>query len=271
MRSESYVVNLHILEQCNYRCKYCFAHYEDKKILSINDWVEIVDNISDNISVKRFNIAGGEPLMYPKINELIEYIKSKSIEVSIITNGILLSESFIERHSNNLHTIGISMDSLYENTLYKLGCKTSKNEMLTLDKLRKISNKINHCNIKLKINTVITKENYKENLSEKLKEMNIDRWKILKMKPFKNESFCNFDLDITDEEFNHFIKINNDMNNIVIEKSMKNSYIIIDSSGYLLDSSKDNYKRICSGKSKDFSAEFKKFNLDKELYNSRYK
>lgn len=31
MGSESYVVNLHILEQCNYRCKYCFAHYEDKK------------------------------------------------------------------------------------------------------------------------------------------------------------------------------------------------------------------------------------------------
>ena len=271
IKNEAYVVNLHILEQCNYKCKYCFAHYEDKKILPIEDWIEIIDNISNSIPVKRFNIAGGEPLLYPKINELIEYIKSKNIHVSIITNGILLNESFIERHSNNLDTIGISMDSLNESTLYKLGCNTYKNDILTFDKLKKLSNIINTNGIKLKINTVVTKENYKENLSEKLSEININRWKVLKMKPFKNESFCNFSLDISDEEFIHFIKINSDINNMVVEKSMLNSYIIIDSSGYLLDSSQENYSRISYAKSKDFKDDFKKFKLDIELYNDRYK
>lgn len=271
MERESYVVNLHILEQCNYKCKYCFAHYESKNILSINDWIEIIDNICNSISVKRFNIAGGEPLLYPRIDELIEYIKSKNIEVSIITNGILLSEYFIEKHSKNLDTIGISVDSLLEDTLLKLDCKTSRGELLTVDKLENLCHVIKQYGIKLKINTVVTKENYKEILFEKLNKMNVDRWKILKMKPFKNESFCNLYLNVTDEEFDYFLKRNSQMNNIVVEKSMINSYIVIDSSGYLLDNSGDNYKRISDAKSESFKEDFKKFNLDKDLYMARYK
>ena len=61
------------------------------------------------------------------------------------------------------------------------------------------------------------------------------------------------------------------MNNIVVEKSMINSYIVIDSSGYLLDNSGDNYKRISDAKSESFKEDFKKFNLDKDLYMARYK
>ena len=112
MNNTRYVVNLHILEQCNYKCKYCFAHYESNKILSLDQWKLIVDNVSESISVKRFNIAGGEPLLYPKLNELISYINSKGIPVSIITNGILLSESFIEINSTSQARIPLPQRAL---------------------------------------------------------------------------------------------------------------------------------------------------------------
>lgn len=271
MNIEDYVVNLHILEHCNYKCRYCFSHFNTKSILSIKEWKEIVDNISSSISVRRFNIAGGEPLLYPQIDELIEYIKSKGIDVSIITNGILLNEYFIERHAENLETIGISMDSLLGDTLKKLNCKTVKDEMLDREKLFNIAQKIKDSNIKLKVNTVVTKENYKEILSNDLAKLNVDRWKILKMKPFKNDNFSNYDLDITDEEFKYFLENNNRINNIVVEESMVNSYIVIDSEGYLLDNSGDNYERVAYAKSKDFRKEFDNFNLDKSLYINRYR
>lgn len=272
MNKESYVVNLHILEQCNYKCKYCFSHFNSKSLLSIEEWKEIVDNIALNIPVKRFNIAGGEPLLYPRIDELIEYIKSKDIDVSIITNGILLNEYFIEKHSKNLETIGLSMDSLSEDILMNLNCKTVKNEMLTKEKLFDIAKKIKDFNIKLKINTVVTKENYKEVLYNDLAGLNVDRWKILKMKPFKSNNFSNYDLDITEEEFKYFLENNNKLDNIVVEESMVNSYIVIDSEGYLLDNScNENYKRVAYAKSENFREEFFNFNLDKELYNNRYK
>ena len=271
MNKESYVVNLHILEQCNYKCKYCFSHFNTKSILPIEEWKEIVDNIASNIPVKRFNIAGGEPLLYPRIDELIEYIKSKGIDVSIITNGILLNEYFIEKHSKNLETIGLSMDSMCENTLINLNCKTIKNEIFTKEKLFSIAKKIKDFGIKLKINTVVSKENYKEVLYSDLDKLNVDRWKILKMKPFKNDKFNNYDLDITEKEFNYFLENNNKLDNIVVEESMVNSYIVIDSEGYLLDNSNENYKRVAYAKSENFREEFFNFNLDKELYNNRYK
>lgn len=270
MNEKGYVINLHILENCNYKCKYCFSHFNTKKILSLEDWKEIVDNISSNIKVKRFNIAGGEPLLYPRVDELIEYIKSKDIDVSIITNGILLNQSFIEKHSSNLETIGISIDSLSKETLCNLNCMTAKGDMIDKEKLYDIAKIIKSYNIKLKLNTVVTKENYKEILVEEFNKLDIDRWKILKMKPFRNDVFDNYSLDITDEEFDLFVKNNSDFKNIIIEKSMVNSYIVIDSAGYLLDNSKDDYKRVAYAKDPNFKEEFLKFNLNEELYNSRY-
>ena len=100
MKKEEYVINLHILEACNFKCKYCFAHFDYMKMLPVNVWKHIVDNVANSMYVRRFNIAGGEPMLYPHLDELIQYIKEKGFEVSIITIGFLLSEEFIERNKD---------------------------------------------------------------------------------------------------------------------------------------------------------------------------
>ena len=38
-------VNLHIIEACNMHCEFCFAKFQCKKALSLEDWKHIVDNI----------------------------------------------------------------------------------------------------------------------------------------------------------------------------------------------------------------------------------
>lgn len=38
-------VNLHIIEACNMHCEFCFAKFQCKKVLSLEDWKHIVDNI----------------------------------------------------------------------------------------------------------------------------------------------------------------------------------------------------------------------------------
>lgn len=57
LNEKSFVVNLHVLENCNFHCKYCFSKFESKKILSLSDWKNIIDNICETIKVERFNIA----------------------------------------------------------------------------------------------------------------------------------------------------------------------------------------------------------------------
>lgn len=62
---KKYKINLHILEACNFKCRQCFSKFGTKKLLSVKDWEKIVDNCIAGADVAEFNIAGGEPMLYP--------------------------------------------------------------------------------------------------------------------------------------------------------------------------------------------------------------
>lgn len=94
-----HVINFHILEQCNYGCKYCFAKFGDT-FLNLKDTIKVIDSIleyfqKNNFHNGRINFAGGEPLLYPYLDTLIDYIAEKGYQSSIITNGALLTKEKI--------------------------------------------------------------------------------------------------------------------------------------------------------------------------------
>ena len=57
------VINLHLLNACDFRCAHCFAHFSDGKTMPCSEWKAVVDNIMDGVTVERFNLAGGEALL----------------------------------------------------------------------------------------------------------------------------------------------------------------------------------------------------------------
>jgi radical S-adenosyl methionine domain-containing protein 2 len=87
-----YVINLHLHEGCNFQCKPCFAKFETHCTLSADKWRRAIDNILTTKPVRRFNLAGDEPLLYPDLDYIIDYIHNHNIDVSVITNGFLLTE-----------------------------------------------------------------------------------------------------------------------------------------------------------------------------------
>ncbi len=137
------VINLHFTNCCNYGCIYCFAKSNiNEKELSFDECKSVVNRIKDyfeenNIDDGRINLVGGEPLISPFINELIDYCFNKKIKVSIVTNGSLLTKEFIERNKNKLYMIGISIDSLNEETNEKIG-RCCKNKNLNIVQLIEI-------------------------------------------------------------------------------------------------------------------------------------
>ena len=94
--NEFYVINYHITNSCNYHCTYCFGKVNGQKDPTLDDAKKIVDNIAlhfaqSNIADGRINFAGGEPTLYEHLDELIDYTSSLGIQVSIVTNGSLLT------------------------------------------------------------------------------------------------------------------------------------------------------------------------------------
>lgn len=95
-----------LTHDCNLRCNFCFekndGYSADEKI-SLENLKRIVDFCAEG-KIKYLILSGGEPLMYPHLLEILEYVKSKCIEIvpTLATNGVLLSDfSYCEKLVNN--------------------------------------------------------------------------------------------------------------------------------------------------------------------------
>lgn len=82
---------------CNLSCSFCPFHSPDApfkpKVLENMNWslyTKLIDEIEGKVNSIKLNFRG-EPLLYPKIIEAIEYAKSKFLIVQINTNGVLLT------------------------------------------------------------------------------------------------------------------------------------------------------------------------------------
>ena len=177
--------NWHLTNSCNYHCTYCFGKFPETNMLSIEQAHIVVDNIAryfirNKITDGAINLAGGEPLLYPHLDELIDYINEYGIKVSIITNGSLLTEARIAAWKGKVDCIGLSIDSALPETNLKIG-RCCLNKAMRMKHAVQITQAIHRNKITLKINIVVSKFNVNEDMTGLLKSLKPDRVKFLQM------------------------------------------------------------------------------------------
>jgi len=110
-------LRISVTDRCNFRCVYCRSadpeNYRDHdKILS---WPELyrVAGIFKSLGIRKMRVTGGEPLVRPGVEEFISHLRDLGVEdISMTTNGHLLSERCARLVSAGLQRINISLDSL---------------------------------------------------------------------------------------------------------------------------------------------------------------
>jgi len=117
LRTINYL-RISITDRCNLRCVYCMPPdgvipIEHKEILSYEEIVRVV-RIAAGIGLKKVRITGGEPLVRKDVTYLIAAIRNiEGIkDLSLTTNGILLSKCADKLVEAGLQRINISLDSL---------------------------------------------------------------------------------------------------------------------------------------------------------------
>ena len=222
-------INIHFTDKCNYACKYCFVKKQGQELS-----LDLIKTIIDKISPEdyRINLAGGEPLCSSKIQEIIDYANQKGFEVSIITNGSLLTKEFIQANRDKLCMIGISVDSLKEEANLKIG-RSSFGKVLSQNILIDLCREIKANDIKLKINICVSAYNVNEDFSEFIELVNPDRIKFLQVMTNHNKALSSF--SVSSKEWESFVNKYKDVPNAVFEDNdyMKDSYLIVDSCGNL--------------------------------------
>lgn len=86
-------------EVCNHKCKGCHSiilHNKKFPFLDLKLYKRLVDEWAE-LGVQGINFGGGgEPLMHPNIQEMIEYAGKKGIAIGMLTNGTLLKNGVID-------------------------------------------------------------------------------------------------------------------------------------------------------------------------------
>ena len=289
MPKQNLKVNLHVCEHCNYHCMHCFAKFGCTKMLNVETWSKIVENVMKSGRVAEINIAGGEPLLHPQMMEIVDVVRSYGVPVSLVTNGSLMTNDWIQQNGHKFKTIGFSIDALTPELQRTVGRCTASGGVISPEEFGEKIVLLREVNpeIRIKVNTVISKVNLLDNLAEYVKSWQIDRWKLLKMQIFDDGVHCNAGIAVSDQEYDRYaenvlasfgmafdseqVLYQAGKMEIVAERFLKGGYLMIGANGFLLDDTKnESYTRVCDCRSESFAEGLKKLTFYEELYTSRY-
>ena len=201
-------IYVEITNGCNLNCDFCIKNDRKNKFINIDEFKILLNNIKDYTDYLYFHVLG-EPLLHPKINELID-IASNDFKINITTNGYLINSI----KTKNIRQLNISLHSFDD-----------KYKVYLNNYLDDIFNKIDELN-----NTYVSLRLWVKNkYNNKIIDYINDRYNI------------NIDYDVENYKINDKLFINNfhefiwpDLNNDYYNEE-GTCYALIDHIGILVD------------------------------------
>ena len=113
-------LRISVTDRCNFRCVYCmpkevfdddYAFLPRKQLLSFEEIVRVARIFVDQ-GVEKIRITGGEPLLRRHIENLIEQLARLPVEITLTTNGSLLTRKAQSLKDAGLHRVTVSLDGI---------------------------------------------------------------------------------------------------------------------------------------------------------------
>ncbi len=248
-------VNFHLVKHCPMACNFCYARFEDvirdTKVsalgLPTSQGRKVVTELA-SLGFEKINFAGGEPLLRKDLPELIRYAKSLGLVTSIISNGQLITADWIKSVYGHLDQIGISVDSALPERRVQMG-RAIKGKPLSNDDYLARAALIREAGIALKINSVVTAQNFAEDLAGFIQELAPQRWKVFQALQIDGQN--NLDaaaLRCSDEAFATFKRTHAGLTQAGIRTvfegndDMTASYAMVDPFGRFYDNIEGTYR-----------------------------
>lgn len=102
---------------CNYACSYCVP--DGKRLVAAQDELPAealargVAYLIETAGIERLRITGGEPLVSPRLDAFLAAVARLDLEdISLTTNGQLLSRKLPQLHAAGIRRLNVSLDTL---------------------------------------------------------------------------------------------------------------------------------------------------------------
>jgi len=156
------VLRVAVTQRCNLNCIYC--HHEGECSQSDNGRKEITKEeiedllkVSKELGIRKVRFTGGEPLLRKDIVEIIDTASKYMDDISMSTNGVLLSSTISDLKKAGISRINVTLNTLNEE-IYK--SITGKNKLH--DVLDGIEKTFLEEIFPIKVNMVVMQRNYRE-------------------------------------------------------------------------------------------------------------
>lgn len=113
-------LRISVTDRCNMRCVYCMPSgntewFEDNNILTYDEIVKLA-TILARLGIEKIRVTGGEPLVRPKVEDLIKSLSNidEVRAISMTTNGLLLRDKVMQLRDAGLSSINVSLDTFKE-------------------------------------------------------------------------------------------------------------------------------------------------------------
>ena len=128
-------LRISVTDRCNLRCGYCMplevSFMSQQKLLTYDEVVRCA-SVASEMGVQTIRLTGGEPLMRPKLYQLVEWLTQlpKIKEVALTTNGLLLADQAAGLAKAGLSRLNVSLDSLDEARFEKISRRSGLQRIL---------------------------------------------------------------------------------------------------------------------------------------------
>lgn len=220
---------------CNHHCEYCtygsgdtFQKTQNRDDVNHQDmipWDKLQEILGDmgSMGVRAITFSGGgEPLTYPHIVEAAQMAQKSGMDLSLITNGQLLSGDKAKAFYSS-KWVRISFDSPIEEKYMALRRVSAASFRQVVDNIKKFAvNKDKSCT--LGINFVISKANYQQvyEAAKLLKSLGVDNVKFAAM----DGNVSHYHDEIKDEVIEQIQRAKEDFadNNFLIFNNYQNDW-----------------------------------------------
>ena len=164
--------------------------------------------------------------MCPYLGELLRASKNAGLATMIVTNGSLITRSFLESNSGFIDWLALSIDSPSEETERVLGRGNGRH----IERAIRAADLARGYGIRVKMNTVVTAINWQDDMAGIVSAINPQRWKVFQMLPILGENDKSApSLSVSLEQFRAFVARHEFLNPVAEDNNdMLGSYVMLD-------------------------------------------
>ena len=141
--------------RCNFRCEHCCTSRMEKKKrhFTIKD-VRELSRQADELGLAHFTITGGEPLLFPDLDDLVKALDPQKFFIAMDSNGWLLDEA----KAKHLKSIGIEKVHLSLDSISAAEHDSFRRMPGSYDRMLKAIDAAKNAGLSILLNTVVTKQ-----------------------------------------------------------------------------------------------------------------